>query len=78
MMIDKRIQNLSNAIIVQAAKDYRAALRGKTVDEISPGVMVHECEKFFRSSWFMVLTDLDGEVLIEAIQNEVKHEKYRR
>ena len=29
------------------------------------------CEWFFRSGWFEVLTDLDGEVLIQRMNEEV-------
>lgn len=75
-MIEIRpLQKLAEAIIVQAAKDYRASLRGKRVGDVrrlSPNEMKDECERFFRSQYFVALTDLDGEYIIEQIQKEVK------
>lgn len=64
------LQNLSNAIILQAVKDYRTALGGGKVNGKPPGSVIVEVERFFRSSWFDVLTDVDGEVLIEKIRKE--------
>ena len=65
-------ENLASAIILQAVKDYRAALR---VLNRSPGNhmamrTVKEVERFFRSGWFMELTELDGEFLIRKIKGE--------
>lgn len=66
------IQNLANAIIVQAAEDYREALEGGAIRGKAPEVVISECERFFRSDWFLVLTEMDGEILMEKIRNEVK------
>ena len=70
-MINTPYQNLAQAIIVKAADDYRNALRGDGYGNYSAGQVIVECKKFFRSSWFMVLTKIDGEVLIEKLQQEV-------
>ena len=66
-------ENLANAIIVQAAKDYRMALqclranpRNRTALADKDGI-----ERFFRSQWFTVLTSVDGEMLIRSLQMEV-------
>ena len=64
------LQNLSNAIILQAVKDYRTALGGGNVGGKPSGSVIIECERFFRSNWFLVLTSVDGEVLIEKIRKE--------
>ncbi len=61
-------EELANAIILQAVKDYRKALR-----EIASERTVTECEKFFRSQWFRVLTAIDGEMLIRKLREEVNH-----
>lgn len=63
-------ENLANAIIVQAVKDYRKALRGFSSDGKSDTDVVAECERFFRSEWFSVLTNADGEYLITNIRKE--------
>lgn len=64
------LQNLSNAIILQAVKDYRTALSGSGIGKRPPGSVIVEVEWFFRSEWFDILTNVDGEVLIEKIRKE--------
>lgn len=58
-------QRLSNAIVWQAAKDYRLALSENNIGRIT------ECERFFRSEWYEFLTDVDGEFLIEKLRKEI-------
>ena len=60
-------ENLARAIIVQAVRDYRNSCSYQTRCSI---------ERFFRSEWFMVLTTLNGEMLIKRLQEErlVRHE----
>lgn len=65
---------LINAIILQAVKDYRTALD----DENTSGIA--ECERFFRSDWFIFLTDVDGEIIIRQVKkrnNTKKDKKYQ-
>lgn len=79
----KNYQELANNIVIQAVKDYRKALRGKKKHS---NWVVEECEMFFRSEWFNLLTRLDGEMIIHRIKQEVlngrrtraKHTKPRR
>ena len=59
-------RNLADAIILQAVKDYRTALKH---DERR---RKREIEQFFRSGWFRLLTELNGEVLIRKLRAEVK------
>ena len=56
-------ERLANGIILQAVKDYRIAKSPATRRSI---------ERFFRSDWFKMLTDLDGEDLIERLREERK------
>ena len=64
---------LGNEIIVRAAKDYRRALRSLKVNpkDESSQEEKREVEKFFRSRWFMVLTSIDGEMLIQKLRKEI-------
>lgn len=67
-------ENLANAIIISAAKDYRVALRRQIRH---PGGQeakhtVDRLESYFRSAWFGVLTDVDGEYLMACIRKEVE------
>lgn len=65
--------NLANAIILLAVKDYRRALRRqkKFPEDKIVKTRKLECERFFRSGWFEVLTSLDGEVLLDKLYQEV-------
>ena len=66
-------ENLANAIILQAVKDYRVALKCLKVNPRNKTAFAdkEEIERFFRSGWFSVLTSVDGEMLIRSLQLEV-------
>ena len=57
-------ERLAYAIIIQAVKDYRRAKRTENL-----GVL-KECERFFGGSWFEVLTDIPGKLIIERLRQE--------
>ena len=63
---------LANAIVEQAAKDYRWARTalGKDPQNIKAVAMRRETESFFHSAWFGQLTSLDGEWLLEKLEGE--------
>ena len=65
-------QALTNGIIEQAAKDYRAVLKTLRRHPDSKAAMATamEVERFFRSSWFAVLTNIDSDYLIERLRKE--------
>lgn len=67
-------ENLANAIIIQACKDYRKAYkrylrRYRSTDK--PDAELVELERFFRSDWYKNLTAVDGEYLMDRIKKEV-------
>ena len=66
-------ENLANAIILQAVKDYRVALKCLKVNPRNKTAFAdkEEIERFFRSGWFSVLTSVDGEMLIRSLQMQV-------
>lgn len=66
-------ENLANAIILQAVKDYREALKrnSRHSDRDVYRQDKEAIERFFRSSWFGVLTRLDPELLIKKLKAEV-------
>ena len=66
-------ENLANAIILQAVKDYRMALKGLKANPRNRTAKADkdEIERFFRSQWYSSLTDVDGEMLILSLQKEV-------
>ena len=69
-------QALANAIVEMAVKDYKQALKyhfrhpekKKYRDEVA------DLENFFRSGWYGMLTDLDGELLMAGIRKMVREE----
>ena len=65
--------NLANAVILQAAKDYRRALRRlkKATWDKDAKRRKRECERFFLSDWFKILTSLNGDVLLDDLYREV-------
>ena len=67
-------ETLANAIILQAVKDYRSALKRIKMNPTNRSAMsdAMECERFFRSAWYSTLTDIDGEYLISRLREEVK------
>lgn len=66
-------EELANAIILQAVKDYRKALKHLAncpQDYITQSVK-QDIERFFRSRWFEALTSIDPEMLIRKLNMEV-------
>lgn len=66
-------ENLANAIILQAVKDYRMALKSLKANARNRTARADkaEIERFFRSQWYSALTDVNGEMLIRSLQKEV-------
>ena len=66
-------KELANAIIVQAVKDYRDAVERLryTPDDKSAQHDKRSIEKVFRSNWFSILSDLNGELLLKKLKEEV-------
>lgn len=65
-------EELANAIVLCAVKDYRKARKQlkKHPWDAHPRMVVRECEEFFLSGWFQTLTSVDGSVLLEKLQEE--------
>ena len=66
-------ENLANAIILQAVKDYRKALARcvRHPEKESYHTEKDTLERFFRSGWFSFLTDINPEMLIRKLGEEV-------
>ena len=67
-------ENLANAVVLQAVKDYRDAAgklsRGKK--NIMAEQRKTECETFIKSQYINVFTDLDGNALLSQLEKEVE------
>lgn len=57
---------LADAIILQAVKDYRDALKGNAARHRD------EIELFFRSQWFGQLTEINPKMLIRKLKKEAE------
>ena len=72
-------QALANAIVELAVKDYKKALKQQyrfpNNKEYSDAVAT--LERFFRSGWYGMLTELDGEYLMAAVRRMVRQEVAR-
>lgn len=64
---------LANAIILQAVKDYRDAIKKLSRGRVNKDAEIKKQEilNFFRSDWFSVLTEIDPEMLIRKLDEEV-------
>ena len=67
-------EKLANAIVLQAVKDYRTALKrvARHPKDRDGLATKNECERFFRSGWFGILTGIDSEMLMRKLQIEVQ------
>lgn len=59
----KNYENLANAIVVQAVKDYRMTENKSELESIV---------RFIQSPWFSVLTSIEPTFLISSIRKEKK------
>jgi hypothetical protein len=64
--------DLAGSIILKAVDDYRRAMRKvrRCPGAEKSQAQIRECERFFRSDWFRVLTEVDGEDLIRQLRSE--------
>lgn len=60
-MHDKNYEDLANAIIIQAVKDFRSTK--------SPQVR-NEIKRFFKSEWFTMLSNVDGDIILKKLESE--------
>ena len=69
-------QALANAIVELAVKDYKKALKQhyRLPDNEDFSAEVNALEHFFRSGWYGMLTNLDGEYLMAGVRRMVRKE----
>ena len=72
---DKAYENLANAIVIQAVDDYRRVIRGKRVmEDYKNKITIESLDKFFLSGWFYMLTNVDGQTIINRLRREYQDE----
>lgn len=67
--MEENYKALANAIIMQAAKDFRAAYKRKLRfwEDNKANKDIREITSFFCSQYFQILSDLDGPRLLKKI-----------
>ena len=65
-------EELANAIVEQAAKDYREMRRKlrKNPDDMTARGQMGEVVRFFHSRWFGILTDANPDYILEQLKEE--------
>lgn len=58
-------KELAAAIVERAVIDYKTALKNQD------NSVIYSLERFFRSAWFEVLSECDGEVLMQMVRRSV-------
>ena len=68
-------ENLANAIILQAVRDFRRCVKKAKRGGANASAAMDEAKEivaFFKSSWFKTLTNLDPDILINKLREEAK------
>lgn len=66
-------ENLANAVIAQAAEDYRRLLKRAKKNPAHREALDEalQIKRFFRSGWYQRLTNMDGEFLIRKLREDI-------
>lgn len=70
--LDAGYDALANAIILQACKDYRKAIRSFDIYEMK------QIRHFFHSQWYKELTKVDGDYILKQIERQEFYGKKQR
>ena len=72
-------ENLANAIVLQAVKDYRMGVKSLKANPRNRTAMAdkEEIERFFRGGWCSVITRLQGDWLIRPCKWRWTHDRKR-
>lgn len=68
----KGIENLRNAIILQAVKDLKRAYRKlkRNPDSVQLKTAAEYEERFFSSKWYKTLTTINGSMVVAHVREE--------
>ncbi len=69
--IHRAYENLAHTIILKAAEDYKKAVF------CNADKLIRDCESFFKSDYFLMLTKIDGATLMRRVRAEVENEQKR-
>ena len=75
---DEAFELLAKAVVVQTAEDYGNALLGNfkcsnaRTTAAKNAMMLHECKQFFLSDALRKYTNIEGKVIMEEIEKQIK------
>ena len=75
--MNRSYQDLANAVVTQAAKDYKyyhKRIEKNPADDYAKHE-VREIEAFFGSKWMKRLINIDGAEILARIKGELEHER---
>lgn len=72
--IKENYERLAEAIVSKAIADYRSAYRRQLKHGEGTTFRTKELEDFFKSDWFKMLCNLDGQWIIESVQAQIRDE----
>ena len=75
--MNRNYQDLANAVVTQAAKDYKyyhKRIEKNPKDDYAKHE-VRELEAFFSSKWMKRLINIDGAEILARITGELEHER---
>ena len=77
--MNDKYEDLANAIVLQAVKDYRFALKKlkKYPWHKESEYRKREVERFIRYDWYFCLTSVDGKMLIAKLKKEDQNDSQR-
>ena len=78
--MQRNFEDLANAIIIQAVKDYRRYLNmvSRNPNNEKAYMEIRRIERFFRSPWFSVLSEINGKKLITQIKEDFYNNDSKR
>ena len=70
--ITSAYENLANAIVVLAIEDYIKAKRRLLINgnDFKNKIVKEECERFFNSKYFALLTNIDIEYVLKELEKK--------
>lgn len=71
---------LVRAVVNRAVLDYRmyTQVAGKDPDNLDAMRILNDVRRFFKSRWFCVLTGLDGDFFLDALDVEMEKESAKQ
>ena len=77
VFLQENWEDLANAIIIQAVKDYKIAYQRLLRHPESNGAQeeVRKLERFFYGRWYSQLTDVDPYYLLNRLKEAIMHDK---